>query len=682
MTQNGTNSDEVMSSCHDLRVGNASSATQAGQGPYTATAENPYTGKELKKVYSSNFMKWVNPNSNCGSQHEPCKSPRCLTCPSFQNSPLFTSTVNGTNFILTQNQSFSCKSKNVIYLITCGKCNIQYVGKTTTALHKRINGHRITANNDCSNLFIAQHFTQEGHEFSNAHIQIIDAIEEGNNDTKFVLTQKEDFWINTLCTAYPLGLNDNIRQFGNVSQGNIGDAYFTKSKVPRRNRGHGKRKNKKSPPIDRQFLNDKLALLQNNFEMGNKIVFYQTLRSLRKIQLLALRRHHFVHSAEDMDDILRSFTNNLLKAKTDCPNVNANNSKQDREVLLIPFISKAIDSLKLKSLFLDRKIQNLLPKKVHDHLPLSLRYSFDIPIGRKICNYSTILKDLNQQKLKEYIANDCECCPEDEHFYEPHGHIISGDLSLVENPLLRDLMLNGTKYREPRFVSLADLKTSIMSSVEYFINKLCSKFNLSLNEFNVWRTKIQTVLFNRMSFYNSHKPWLFTESKSRLILPDVKKELERLHNKYVICSVDKASNNYVFVCKKYYITILLKELGIDITTFACKGNQTYSPIIEQYDDIVERHCKTMESDFGITVNEQNKVLPRIFWNPKLHKIPYKARFIAGATLSTTKPLSRLLTKALQVLLKQFKNDIANVFTETPVSILIGVSILQNNFWID
>ena len=87
-----------------------------------------------------------------------------------------------------------------------------------------------------------------------------------------------------------------------------------------------------------------------------------------------------------------------------------------------------------------------------------------------------------------------------------------------------------------------------------------------------------------------------------------------------------------------------------MTTFACKGNQTYSPVIEQYDNIIERHCKTMESDFGIPVNEQNRVLPRIFWNPKLHKTPYKARFIAGATLSTTKPLSRLLTKALQVLL--------------------------------
>jgi len=104
---------------------------------------------------------------------------------------------------------------------------------------------------------------------------------------------------------------------------------------------------------------------------------------------------------------------------------------------------------------LDRKIQNLLPVKVHDHLPLSLRYSFDIPIGRKICNYSTILKDLNQQKIKEYIENDCECSPENEYFYEPHGHVISGDLSLVKNQLIHMIPGGANAYiawsrRNPR----------------------------------------------------------------------------------------------------------------------------------------------------------------------------------------------------------------------------------------
>ena len=34
-----------------------------------------------------------------------------------------------------------CKTNNVIYLISCIKCGLQYVGQTTQALHNRLNGH-------------------------------------------------------------------------------------------------------------------------------------------------------------------------------------------------------------------------------------------------------------------------------------------------------------------------------------------------------------------------------------------------------------------------------------------------------------------------------------------------------------------------------------------------------------
>ena len=37
-------------------------------------------------------------------------------------------------------------------------------------------------------------------------------------------------------------------------------------------------------------------------------------------------------------------------------------------------------------------------------------------------------------------------------------------------------------------------------------------------------------------------------------------------------------------------------------------------------------------------------LPYIYWIPKMHKNPYKHRFIAGSSKCSTKPLSILLTK--------------------------------------
>jgi hypothetical protein len=39
-------------------------------------------------------------------------------------------------------------------------------------------------------------------------------------------------------------------------------------------------------------------------------------------------------------------------------------------------------------------------------------------------------------------------------------------------------------------------------------------------------------------------------------------------------------------------------------------------------------------------------LPYFYWVPKLHKNPYKHRYIAGSSKFATKPLSLLLTNIL------------------------------------
>ena len=124
--------------------------------------------------------------------------------------------------MMTNDGVFTCKTNNVIYLITCTKCSLQYVGKTETPLHKRMNGHRSSCNDVFKNLYLVNHFKQEGHNFGDAHIQIIDHFTHDDNSS---LSDKEDFWIDMLNTAYPLGLNDNIRRSGNISQRNVFSSF-------------------------------------------------------------------------------------------------------------------------------------------------------------------------------------------------------------------------------------------------------------------------------------------------------------------------------------------------------------------------------------------------------------------------------------------------------------------------
>ena len=54
----------------------------------------------------------------------------------------------------------------------------------------------------------------------------------------------------------------------------------------------------------------------------------------------------------------------------------------------------------------------------------------------------------------------------------------------------------------------------------------------------------------------------------------------------------------------------------------------------------------MAAKFGLFVYEDHSKLPTLYWLPKLHKRPYKSRFIANSSACTTTELSILLTSCL------------------------------------
>ena len=58
------------------------------------------------------------------------------------------------------------------------------------------------------------------------------------------------------------------------------------------------------------------------------------------------------------------------------------------------------------------------------------------------------------------------------------------------------------------------------------------------------------------------------------------------------------------------------------------------------------HCNHLALKFSVCVKECQDRLPTMYWLPKLHKTPYKARFIANSSSCTTTELSKLLTSCL------------------------------------
>ena len=62
--------------------------------------------------------------------------------------------------------------------------------------------------------------------------------------------------------------------------------------------------------------------------------------------------------------------------------------------------------------------------------------------------------------------------------------------------------------------------------------------------------------------------------------------------------------------------------------------------------VVYSHSNEVPNKFAVDVKERQDRLPTMYWLPKLHKRPYKARFIANSSSCTTTELSKLLTSCL------------------------------------
>jgi len=73
-----------------------------------------------------------------------------------------------------------------------------------------------------------------------------------------------------------------------------------------------------------------------------------------------------------------------------------------------------------------------------------------------------------------------------------------------------------------------------------------------------------------------------------------------------------------------YIDCLVKELDINNNT----GNPTYTSTLLSKEEILSNH-KSVISSCGLSIKVDYVDLHSLYWIPKLHKCPYKERYIAG-----------------------------------------------------
>ena len=171
------------------------------------------------------------------------------------------------------------------------------------------------------------------------------------------------------------------------------------------------------------------------------------------------------------------------------------------------------------------------------------------------------------------------------------------------------------KFRDPKTIDFTKAKSSILSAIDEFITKTSERLGIHKNHFLDWKNAIPGSIDYRVK-----------RNLKRMSQVDVKEALDKFHDIYVIVPIDKAANNVSIKCKRLYANVLLKELGV-----LGNGSPTYQKINHSSkNEIIDKTAKDIKKKIDITITEDMKCLPTLYWLSKMHKEPIGARFIIAS----------------------------------------------------
>ena len=106
----------------------------------------------------------------------------------------------------------------------------------------------------------------------------------------------------------------------------------------------------------------------------------------------------------------------------------------------------------------------------------------------------------------------------------------------------------------------------------------------------------------------------------------LKQGSQEFYRKYVLVPADKAANKIVVVCRFHYINTLKRELN---------GTKAYEETSADEKTVVNRRSNELPYNFAVNVRGRQDKISMMHWLPKLHKRPYKARFISNSSSCTS-----------------------------------------------
>ena len=159
-------------------------------------------------------------------------------------------------------------------------------------------------------------------------------------------------------------------------------------------------------------------------------------------------------------------------------------------------------------------------------------YNLNLSVRSNLFNYKPFVLHLYiDEFLKDPTSMKCCSNKYDNSFINNHySHIITGNLNIVNNERLRQLIFNGLKYGELKQICFEKAREEIQTGIDLFIDKISNDKDIHKNHFLKWKSHVMSsvngkirILKNKAT-YRSVKS-IFSEHEVKNTLFSLKKTL-------------------------------------------------------------------------------------------------------------------------------------------------------------
>ena len=107
-------------------------------------------------------------------------------------------------------------------------------------------------------------------------------------------------------------------------------------------------------------------------------------------------------------------------------------------------------------------------------------------------NYKHVLRDLNMGDFK-FKRRDCTYASSP-FIYNPTGHVLTGDLKIINTISLREVFGKGSKYREPKSINWKHNFKILMYSVEDYARQWAKREKEDLDTHSEWVKSVRSLI--------------------------------------------------------------------------------------------------------------------------------------------------------------------------------------------